>query len=377
LCSKPSTPTLAGSQKKSRPAIVYRAWHLGLNRLVALKMLLAGPFAQPQEQARLVREARAVAALHHPNIVQVFDVGDVQGRPYFTMELVEGGSLADKIQAAPQPARQAAALLATLADAIHAAHQSGIVHRDLKPANILFTKGGTPKVMDFGLARRLESNGGLTLSGAPLGTPSYMSPEQARGEKTVGPATDVYALGVILYEMLTGRPPFHGDSAAATLQQVLTEEPVSPARLNAKVPRDLTTICLKCLEKNPAKRYGSAAGLADDLRRFERGEPIVARPLGRLGRLVRWARRRPAEATLLAAGVLVALAVAAGGGWLQSPGKIVLELVDDATDVFDLARQFLDGIGNAIESIGAGRAMSMLCPSHQSPPSPQHPFTVG
>jgi serine/threonine-protein kinase len=297
--------------------VVYEARHLRLGRPVALKMLLAGSYAGPDEQARFQREAETVAGLRHANIVQVYDVGDVDGRPYFTMELVEGGNLAEQIRGGPQPARQAAALMATLVEAVHAAHQSGIVHRDLKPANILLTRDGTPKVTDFGLARRLEGNGGLTLSGTPVGTPSYMAPEQARGKKeAIGPATDVYALGAILYELLTGRPPFRAASATATLQQVVADEPVPPARLNPHVPRDLATICLKCLEKDPAKRYRSAAALADDLHRFERGEPIVARPLGRLGRLVRWARRRPAEAVLLAVAVLVALAAAGGGGWL-------------------------------------------------------------
>jgi serine/threonine-protein kinase len=297
--------------------VVYKAWHLRLNRAVALKMLLAGPCARPEELERFLRESQAVAGLRHANIVQVYDAGEVDGRPYFTMELVEGGNLAEQTQGVPQPARQAAALVATLADAVQAAHQSGIVHRDLKPANILLSRDGTPKVTDFGLARRLEGDGGLTLSGLPVGTPSYMAPEQARGQKAaIGPATDVYALGAILYELLTGRPPFRAESATATLQQVVADEPVPPARLNPQVPRDLATICLKCLEKDPAKRYPSAAALADDLRRFERGEPILARPLGRLGRLVRWARRRPAEAALLAAAVLVALAAAGGGGWV-------------------------------------------------------------
>jgi WD40 repeat protein len=290
--------------------VVYRAWHLRLQRPVALKMLLAGAYAEPADRARFQREAEAVAALCHPNVVQVHDVGDVDGRPYFTMEFVEGGDLADRIRGVPQPARQAAELVATLAEAVHAAHQSGIVHRDLKPSNILLTGDGTPKVTDFGLARRLEGGGGLTLSGTPMGTPSYMAPEQARGDKcAIGPATDVYALGAILYEMLTGRPPFRAESATATLQQVVADEPVPPARLNPQVPRDLQTICLKCLSKEPLRRYATAADLAADLGRFLRHEPIRARPIGLPGRLWRWARRHPGPAGLT--GGMVAMALVA------------------------------------------------------------------
>jgi serine/threonine-protein kinase len=297
--------------------VVYRAWHLRLHRPVALKMLLAGAHARPTERERFLREAEAVAGLRHPNIVQVYDVGDVDGRSYFTMEFVEGGSLAQQVQGVPQPARQVAALTATLAEALQAAHQSGIVHRDLKPGNILLTADGTPKVTDFGLARRLEGDGGLTLSGVPVGTPSYMAPEQARGDKrAIGPAADVYALGAILYELLTGRPPFDADTTAATLQQVVAEEPVPPAQLNPQVPRDLVTICLKCLHKQPHRRYASAAALAEDLRRFLRGEPIAARRAGRLERLARWARRSPAAAALLAVTLLVATTVLGVGGWL-------------------------------------------------------------
>jgi serine/threonine-protein kinase len=299
--------------------VVYRARHLRLNRPVALKMLLAGDSARPAARARFQREAEAVAGLRHANIVQVYDVGDQDGRPYFTMELVEGGSLAEKLTGVPQPAREAASLVAVLAEAVGAAHQGGILHRDLKPANVLLTADGTPKVSDFGLARRLESGERLTQSGAVLGTPSYMAPEQARGRvQALGPAVDVYALGAILYELVTGRPPFRGETAADTVLQVISQEPVPPSRLNAKVPRDLETICLKCLHKEPPRRYASAAALAEDLRRFLQDKAIAARPEGRLERLARGARRRPTLVVGLAAGVLLATALAGGGLWVST-----------------------------------------------------------
>jgi serine/threonine-protein kinase len=310
--------------------VVYKAWHLRLNRPVALKMLLAGPCARPTELERFLREAQAVAALGHPNIVRLYDVGDVGGRPYFTMELVEGGNLADQIEEIPQPAHRAAALVATLADAIQAAHQSGIVHRDLKPGNILLARDGTPKVTDFGLARRLEGNAGLTLSGTPVGTPGYMAPEQALGKRAViGPATDVYGLGVILYEMLTGVAPFHADSPAATLHKVLTEEPMPPARLNPQVPRDLATICLKCLHKEPGGRYATARELADDLRRFLNDEAIRARPPGPWERGWRWLRHRPALAAGLVAAVLLAICLAGGGLWLTEQAALARGVEQD------------------------------------------------
>jgi len=298
--------------------VVYKARHLRLNRTVALKMLLAGAYAGPQERARFQREAEAVAGLRHANIVQIHDVGEHEGRPYFTMEFVEGGSLGQKLAGTPQPAGQAAGLAATLAEAMQVAHQGGIVHRDLKPANILLTADGASKISDFGLARRLEDGAALTLSGTPLGTPSYMAPEQA-GSKTrpIGPAADVYALGAILYELLTGRPPFRAETAAETMLQVIYQEPASPSRLNAKVPRDLETICLKCLHKEPERRYASAAALADDLRRFLEGRSIQARPLGWGERLWRWGRRKPAAAALVAM-ALALIGLALGGGlWLE------------------------------------------------------------
>ena len=239
-----------------------------------------------------------MAGLRHANIVQVHDVGDVEGRPYFTMEFLEGGNLAQKIAGQPQPGRQASEIVAALAEAIQVAHHNGIIHRDLKPANILLTADGTPKISDFGLAR-FESDEHLTFSGARMGTPSYMAPEQALGKRgLIGPAVDIYSLGAVLYEMLTGRPPFRAETVRDTERQLLTEEAVPPRRLNATVPRDLETICLKCLEKNPQRRYESAEALAADLRRFERGEVIAARPAsflergGQMGAPSSGARRR-------------------------------------------------------------------------------------
>jgi serine/threonine-protein kinase len=297
--------------------VVYKARHPRLNRAVALKMLLAGPYAGPGELERFLREAETVAGLRHANIVQVYEAGDVDGRPYFTMELVEGGSLAQRLAATPQPARQAAALVTAVAEAVHAAHQRGIVHRDLKPANILLTADGTPKLTDFGLARRLEGAAGLTQSGAPVGTPGYMAPEQAAGKsRDVGPAADTYALGAILYELLTARPPFRAGSVEETLRQVASQDPVPPSRLNTAVPRDVETICLKCLEKDPRRRYASAAALVEDLQRFQRDEPIAARHVGPAGRALRWTRRRP-TGTALVATVLALVGLAIGvGSWL-------------------------------------------------------------
>jgi serine/threonine-protein kinase len=297
--------------------IVFRARHLRLNRLVALKMLLGGEYAQPQELARFLREAKSVAGLRHTNLVQVHDVGDHEGRPYFTMEYVEGGSLAQRLLGAPQSAHQAAALLATLADAVQVAHQGGIVHRDLKPANILLTADGTPKIADFGLARHFRTGSALTRTGDRVGTPSYMAPEQAMGKaRMIGPAVDIYSLGVLLYELLTGRPPFRGETPTETELQVIYQEPVPPSRLNAKVPRDLETICLKCLHKEPRRRYATAAALADDLRRFQRGESIVARPVGSLERLGKWIRRRPSVAALLGATFIFTASLIGGTMWL-------------------------------------------------------------
>jgi hypothetical protein len=250
-----------------------------LKRLVALKMILAAEHAGAEEKSRFRTEAEAVARCQHPNIVAIYEVGEQQGRPYFSLEFVEGGSLDKLIASKPVTAHQSAQLVETIARAVHIAHQRGIIHRDLKPSNILLTADGVPKIADFGLAKCLEGDAGRTASGAVLGTPSYMAPEQAPGKvRTISPATDVYALGAILYELLTGHPPFRGESLLETLQLVCTQDPVPPSHLQANTPRDIETICLKCLRKFPDRRYASAADLADDLRCFIRGEPISARP---------------------------------------------------------------------------------------------------
>jgi len=298
--------------------IVFRARHVRLNRPVAVKMLLAGAYAEPHERGRFQREAEAVARLRHPNVVQVHETGEADGRPYFTMELVDGGSLAQEVAGTPQSVLPAAELVATLAQAIQAAHTCGIIHRDLKPGNVLLTPDGTPKISDFGLARRLGGESELTRTGNALGTPSYMAPEQVEGKSgSVGTATDVYALGAILYELLTGRPPFKGESAEETLRQVVSQEPVSPTRLNAKVPRDLETICLKCLHKTASRRYSSAHELAADLHRYLDGAPIRARRVGTSERALKWARRRPAAALLIAALLVVLVAAVGTGFWFR------------------------------------------------------------
>jgi eukaryotic-like serine/threonine-protein kinase len=289
--------------------VVYKAMQLELDRMVALKMVLAGVHVSKRELERFRSEAAAVAGLQHINIVQVYEVGEHGGRPYFSLEYVEGGSLAHKLQGEPLPAREAAELIEVTARAMHFAHERGIVHRDLKPANILLTKEGKPKVTDFGLAKHIRGSGAHTQTGTVMGTPSYMAPEQAMGHsRDVGPAADVYALGAILYEMLSGRPPFRSETPLDTMMQVASEEPVPVGRLQPHLPPDLATVCMKCLQKEPYKRYASADELADDLARFRQGEPIQARPIGTVERAYKWARRRPGIAALLA---LTALAIAA------------------------------------------------------------------
>jgi WD40 repeat protein len=306
----PSPPgfTLLAELGRGAGGVVYQARQHHPERLVALKCLRDGPDPGVEHRARFLAEADAIARLRHPYIVQVHAVGEHQGQPFLCLEHLDGGTLARKINGQPQPPREAARLLAVLAGAVQHAHEQGVIHRDLKPSNVLLTSDGTPKVSDFGLARFGRPE--LTATGAIMGTPSYMAPEQARGDNaTVGPAADVWALGAILYELLTGRPPFRGLSALETLEQVAQREPVPPARLQPGVPRDLEVICLKCLEKSPAKRYGSASELAADLERFLGGRPIRARPVGLAERGWRWCRRNPALAALTMA---VALSLVGG-----------------------------------------------------------------
>jgi serine/threonine protein kinase len=311
--------------------VVYKAKQKRLNRIVALKMILGGLHASDEDLRRFRQEAEASARLQHPNIVQIHEIGDVDGKPYFSLEYADAGSLAGKMANEPQPAFAAAQLIEILARAMHYAHQRGVVHRDLKPANILLTTPapdgssmapastfGIPKITDFGLAKRMDVDLGQTQTGAILGTPSYMAPEQAGGRiREIGPCTDIYALGAILYDLLTGRPPFKSNTLADTLRQVQMTEPVSPGRLQPQVPRDLATICLKCLNKEPKKRYESSLALAEDLGRFLSGEPIHARPTSLIERAIKWSKRRPALAALIAVSVLsfVALGI---GGWYSA-----------------------------------------------------------
>jgi WD40 repeat protein len=323
--ANPAAPELAGDPTKvpgyeilgelgrGGMGVVYKARQIGLNRTVALKMILVGGHASEADLARFRLEAEAVARLQHPNIVQVFDIGESHGHPFFSLEFVAGGTLAQRLNHRPQPARHAAQVVAALARAVQAAHVKGIVHRDLKPANVLLAEDGTPKITDFGLAKKLDDQGGLTQSNAILGTPSYMAPEQAEARaKAVGPPADIYALGAILYEMLTGRPPFLAETPLDTILQVVADAPAPPSRLQSKVPADLEAVCLKCLHKEPRRRYRSAAALAEDLERFLAGAPTEAgQQQGRS-----WLRRnawRVAAVGVWALGLLLVIGVAALG----------------------------------------------------------------
>jgi serine/threonine protein kinase len=324
---------LLGLLGRGGMGVVYHARQLRLRREVALKMVLPGPHASAQALARLLAEAEAIARLDHPNIVRVYELGDHAGAPYFAMEYHPGGSLARRLDGTPRPVPEAARLLEAVARGVSEAHRGGLIHRDLKPANILIGRDGSPRVADFGLVKSLESDSGLTRTDWVMGTPSYMAPEQAAGgARAVGPAADVFSLGSILYELLTGRPPFRGASVVETLDLVRNADPVPPRRLVPGLPRDAETVALKCLEKDPERRYASADALAEDLRRLAAGEPVKARPVSTTEHAWRWCRRRPGVAALVAA-----LAATLVGGL-----AIVSTLYLDALRSRDLSRRRLD-----------------------------------
>jgi len=377
-----ATPTgvpgyeIMGELGRGGMGVVYKARHIKLKRLVALKMILTGAHAGPKELARFHAEAEAVARLHHPNIVQIYEVGEQDGLPYLSLEYVGGGSLGQQLDGTPFPPLQAAGLIETLARAMDYAHRQGVVHRDLKPANVLLAGAeeqraeasaetgirgqlagvgprlavaapvrgpeawvltSVPKITDFGLAKRLDSKMGQTQSGAVLGTAAYMAPEQAGGKtRDVGPTVDVWALGAMLYELLTGQAPFRGETPLDTMLQVMSNEPAPLSRAEPRVPRDLETICLKCLEKDPRRRYASAFELADDLERFRTEQPISARRLSFAGRAVKWARRRR-ELAAVGAVAVIALAVAGFVLWqrpvAETPQQRAVRLAPRAQEI--------------------------------------------
>jgi serine/threonine protein kinase/WD40 repeat protein len=293
--------------------VVYKARQRSLNRIVAVKLILSGEFASKQEVLRFRGEAEAAANLRHPNIVAIYETGELNGQNYFSMDYAQGRTLAEIVRDHPLPPTRAARYVRIIAEAIHYAHAQGILHRDLKPSNVLIDADDQPRITDFGLARRLHGEFGVTVTGQVLGSPAFMPPEQTTGKSArVGPPSDVYGLGAILYHLLTGRPPFQAETIQDVLRQLHEREPVAPRLLNASVPRDLETICLKCLVKEPEKRYPTALALAEDLGRFERDEPISTRPAGQLEKAWRWCRRKPAIASLLGATTALFLLVAIG-----------------------------------------------------------------
>jgi serine/threonine-protein kinase len=311
---------LLGEIARGGMGVVYRARHTRLNRIVALKMILSGRFASDAEVQRFHREAELAANLDHPNIVPIYEVGRAQGHAFFSMRLVEGASLSTSVPRLLADPRAAAKLMVQVARAVHFAHQRGFVHRDLKPGNILLDSADQPHVTDFGLAKRVQAEKDLTQSGALIGTPSYMAPEQAAGNATEATAAaDVYSLGAIIYELLTGRPPFRAPTIMETVVLVLEREPEPPSHVRPGTPRDLELICLRCLEKSPEARYASAAALADDLERYLRREGVEAGRGGFRDRLRRWARRQPELAARLVG--LTAIAAFSQFNWLTRPNR--------------------------------------------------------
>ncbi len=314
---------LLGVLGRGGMGIVYKARQVKADRVVAVKLMLHADHADRDARDRFDTEAQAVARLQHPNIVQVFEVGEAGGAPFFSLEFVPGGSLSKRIKESMLPPREAAALVGTLGRAMAYAHRAGILHRDLKPDNVLLTMSGEPKIADFGLARKLEADSRVTQAGRLFGTPSYMPPEQTTGDlDAVGPAADVYSLGAVLYELLTGRPPFVGANLWETIEQVRRAEPVAPHVLRPAVPRDLETICLKCLRKDAAARYESADALAEDLQRYLDGVPILARPTGPVERTVRWCRRNPWPTALVATLVVALAASTVAAVHIREQGRI-------------------------------------------------------
>ena len=336
---------------------VYKARHVRLNRVVALKMILGGALANPDDLSRFETEASAAAQLQHPGIVGLYEVGAHDLQPYFSMEFISGSNLAQRLQLGTLSSRRAATYLEAVARAVHYAHTRGIVHRDLKPANVLLDDHDNPKVTDFGLAKLMSTDSGQTRTGAVLGTPSYMSPEQASGRKDVGPASDIYSLGAILYELVTGKPPFRGETALATLTLVSEQEPIPPRLLNPNLDRDLETICLKCLEKDSIRRYSTAEALAEDLRRYLMGEPIAARRLGLIGRTIKWCRRKPGAA---AAWMISVSAVLLGVSVLGRFSLTERQLREEAEEAVKKARINEEGMRYLIYQAEMRRAHNAL-----------------
>lgn len=327
----PNVPgySILGELGRGGMGVVYRAKQDALGREVALKMVLES-HAQGESRQRFLAEAEAVARFRHPNIVQIYEIGEVQGRPFFSLEYVDGGNLEEQLAERPTEWREAAEMLVLLAKAVHAAHENGIIHRDLKPANVLLAQDGSPKITDFGIARRVDADR-QTKTGNILGTPSYMAPEQALGKNDeIGPAADIYSLGAMLYDMLTGRPPFEAATTLDTLMQAVTREPIPPRILQPGIPLDIDVICLKCLEKKPERRYASALELAEDLERLLRGEPIHARPIGKLERALRWSKRKPALATLLLVSTAALVGFIVTGGWFTRQLQVELKATEAA-----------------------------------------------
>lgn len=343
--------------------VVYRARQRSLDRVVAIKRMALGSGSSAELVQRFRAEAVSAAGLHHPNVVAIHEVGIHEGKHFFVMDYVQGQSLARLVGHRPLPAKRAAACLQTVAEAVHYAHERGILHRDLKPSNVLIDAQDQPRVVDFGLARRLEGDSELTVTGQVLGSPHYLPPEQATGQRgKVSRRTDVYALGATLYHLLTGRPPFQAESLTQTLELVLHAEPLAPRLLNPDLPRDLETICLKCLEKEPSRRYATAQDLAVELARFQAGEPIRARPLGPVGKTWRWGRRNPRLAAALGVALasLVIGLVGVTGQWRRAEaqraraevGELLARRHAYAADMKEVQRALDDG--------DLGRAQGLL-----------------